>query len=572
MVASGISGAAVLCIGLGVRAFVDHGLHDARPGLLLGATLALLALVLVYGLTGYGRTRVLGVVGERMAADLRNQTFKRLLAHGPGFFDSRAPGEVSSRLVVDTVLVPSLLEALLAAIRNVVVIGGGLLAMLKTSVSLALLALLLMPLSVYPIYRIGRRVRARSFTAQQAFAQVSAFATEAIDGIRTVKAHAQEDRIAQRFGERVEAAVRAADLRNRAQGLLSASSAWMVYGSVIVLVWTAGRRVIEGRMSEGAASSFLFYAAAIAAAAASSAGLFSGWQKAIGALDSLDRLGRERPSVVAPHDPTPLPNPLRGEILFDAVSFVYPSRLEREVLQSVSFRVPEGQTIALVGPSGAGKSTLFSLLLRFYDPTGGSVRLDGVDLRRLDPVAFRSQFGLVPQDPFIFDGSIRENICFGRPDATPEQVAAAADAAYAAEFIDRLPQGLETLVGSRGVQLSGGQRQRVAIARAILQDPAVLLLDEATNALDAQSEILIRRALQALTAGRTTVVIAHRLSTVQHADWLVVLEAGRVVEQGHPSALAQGDNLYSRMLRLQFDAFAFGSDEVSPPAPLAWQA
>jgi ATP-binding cassette subfamily B protein len=430
---------------------------------------------------------------------------------------------------------------------------GGAAMLAITSAKLTGLVFLVVPLVILPIVVFGRMVRKRSRATQDQIAAISAEANEVLQEIRIVQAfnHEAEDR--RRFGGRVEATFQTALSYIRARALLTALVIFLVFGAISVILWIGGHDVLAGRISAGQLSAFVFYAVVVAGSVGSISEVYGDLQRAAGAMERLSELLQAEPEIRAPSMPVALPEPPQGRLAFENLRFFYPSRPDRAALDHVSFTVEKGETVALVGPSGAGKTTLFQLLLRFYDPQEGAVRLDGIDLRQADPAAVRARLGLVPQEPVIFSGSMRENIRYGRPGASDEEVEAAAEAAYVLEFARQLPQGLDTELGERGVRLSGGQRQRVAIARAILRDPAVLLLDEATSALDAESERRVQEALEKLMTRRTTLVIAHRLATVLKADRIVVLDQGRVVATGSHADLMRMDGLYKRLATLQFD-------------------
>jgi ATP-binding cassette subfamily B protein len=506
-------------------------------------------------------------LGERVTADLRRAVFDHLLDLPPAFFDAGRTGDVISRLLNDTTMLETVIGSSASmAIRNTLLMIGGIVMLALTSAKLTLLVLIGVPLVVAPIVLFGRRVRKLARATQDRVGDVGAFLDESLHEVRTVQAYGHEalDRLG--FAARVEAAFDTAVLRVRQRALLVAAVIVLVFGAVGVILWIGGHDVVTGRLSPGQLSAFVFYAVLVAGAVGSISEVIGDLQRAAGATERLFELLTVEPAIRPPADPVSMPVRGRGTVTFDGVTFNYPSRPDTRALDAFSLDVRASERIALVGPSGAGKTTVFQLLLRFYDPQAGRVSIDGVDLTTADPRDVRRQLALVPQDPVIFASSVLDNVRYGRPDATDAEVRAACDAAYATEFIARLPGGFQGLLGERGVRLSGGQRQRIAIARAILADRPILLLDEATSALDAESERIVQRALEQLMARRTVLMIAHRLSTVRHADRIAVMEHGRIVALGTHDALIRDNPLYARLAALQFvvgDKPA-SADEVVP--------
>jgi ATP-binding cassette subfamily B protein len=545
----------VLLIGQGLRHIVDQGLQSGDTTLLNRTVIAFIGVSAVLAVATALRFYLVSWIGERVVADLRIAVFGRVIALSPAYFETTKTGEVLSRLTTDTELLQTVIGSSLSmALRNTLTLIGALVMLAVTSLKLTALVLIVVPAVVVPIVIFGRRVRKLSRRSQDRVADISAFAEETINAIRTTQAYTHEPIDRANFGQIVAETFQAASVRIVTRALLTGFIIMLTFSAVAVVLWVGGYDVIAGRMTGGGLSAFVFYAVLMAASVGTVTEVIGDVQRAAGAAERLLELLATTPDIAAPSAPIPLPQPALGRIEFEHVTFHYPARPDRPSLEDFSLTLAPGETVALVGPSGAGKSTVLQLLLRFYDPERGGIRFDGVDLRRADPADLRRQIGLVAQDPVIFAASAWDNIRYGRPDASDDEVRAAAEAAHADEFLDRLPEGFSTFLGEKGVRLSGGQRQRLAIARAILRNPPLLLLDEATSALDAESERAVQQALERLSAGRTTLV---------KADRIVVIDNGRIVAEGRHEALIREEGLYARLAALQFTDMAAGKDTVT---------
>ncbi len=547
--------ATTLSIPVAVRRMIDHGFSGKDISFINNYFSMLVIIAAVLAVASAARYYFVIWLGERVISDVRADVFSHVTSLSPEFFDKEQSGEIVSRLTADTTQVKSAVGATASmALRNTLLGIGAVIMMIATSPRLSMVVLGAIPLIVLPIVAFGRAVRRRSRAAQDTLADATAYASESIGAVRTMLAFANEGLVRGHFSAAVETAFGAARSAIRTRALLTAFAIFLIFASVVVMLWFGARDVLSGAMSAGTLSQFLLYAVFAAGALGALSEVWGELALASGAAERLSELLDEKPAIAAPANPRPLPSPSRGEIAFDAVSFKYPARPDVPALKDVSFTIAPGEAVAIVGPSGAGKSTIFSLILRFYDPQAGTIRFDGIDIRMVDPQELRRRIAMVPQDTAIFAASAMENILFGRPQASRDEVIAAARAAHADTFIKALPQGYDTPLGERGVTLSGGQRQRIAIARAILKDAPVLILDEATSALDAESERLVQDALEGLMQSRTTIVIAHRLATVLKADRILVLDNGAIVEQGTHAALVKKGGVYARLARLQFDA------------------
>jgi ATP-binding cassette subfamily B protein len=548
-----VAALATLAVPIAVRRMIDFGFTSEGANLINSYFSAMIGVVAVLALASAMRFYLVTTLGERIVADLRGDVFGHLTSLSSAFFDEAKTGEMVSRLTADTTQIKAAVgSSVSVALRNLVLFLGASIMMVWTSPRLSGYVLIAIPVIVLPLYGFGRAVRQRSRLAQDALADASAYVSELIGAIRVLQAFTNEATAVGRFRQAVERAFRAAVLSTQARAILTAIAIFLVFASVVIVLWVGAQDVLAGTITPGLLSQFLLFAVLAAGGLGELSQVGGEVAAASGAAERLFEILVIKPAIERPPHPIALPTPARGEVAFESVGFSYPARPDVRVLDGISLRVQRGEKVALVGPSGAGKSTIFHLLLRFYDPASGTITFDGVRLADADPFALRQRMALVPQDAVVFGGSIGDNIRFGRPQASDAEVVHAADLALASEFIRRLPQGFETPVGERGVTLSGGQRQRIAIARAILRDAPLLLLDEATSSLDAESETLVKTALERLMRERTTLVIAHRLATVQSCDRILVMEAGRIVEEGTHERLAGGGGLYARLAKLQF--------------------
>jgi ATP-binding cassette subfamily B protein len=551
------SALAMLVIPMAVRRVIDlgFGTHD---GIFIDKYFAMLIVIgLILALASAARFYYVNWLGERVVADLRSDVFRHVADLGPAFFERTHSGELMSRLTADTTQIKAIAGSSLSqALRSLIMLIGALVMMFVTSANLTLLVLLAIPLTVLPLIAFGRSVRRLSRRAQDTLAQASAYAAENLSASRTMQAFAHERTASDQYRRDVEVAFDAAKERMRARAVLTALAMFLVVASITGVLWFGAAAVVDGSMTVGRLSQFVLYAVFAGAAFAQVSEIWGEVSQAAGAADRLTELLAVEPEIKSPALPVALPVPARGEVEFDDVRFAYPGRPKLPTLNGISFRAAPGETIAIVGPSGAGKSTIFNLLLRFFDPQSGEVRVDGVRACDAALDQLRARMALVPQDVALFAGTIADNIRYGSPDADLEAVRRAAVAAQADEFIRALPDSYQTRLGERGISLSGGQRQRIAIARAVLKDAPILLLDEATSALDSESESLVQRALERLMVGRTTLVIAHHLATVQKANRILVMDKGRIVEEGTHAELIARSGLYARLAEMQFVAEA----------------
>ena len=553
--------ASMLAMPVALRYVIDYGFSSG--GNIDRYFAALLCLAAVFAFFASMRYYLVMWIGERVTADIRATVYRHILGMSPTFFEVTRTGEILSRLTADTTLVQSVVGAGLSiALRSAFMLIGAFIMLFVTSTRLTLLTLVLVPVVVLPVWIYGRRIRRLSRDSQDRIADSSGIAEEVLNAIQVVQAFTLEKFQDRRFTESVERSFATARRRLRASALLSGLIVLTSFGAIVIVLWIGARSVVSGTVSPGTLGQFLLYATIVAGSTTALGEVWSEVQRAAGAMERIMELLGSQPDIRCPPDPQALAVTRNVSIAIERVRFNYPSRPGQRALDDFSLEIRPGETVALVGPSGAGKSTVFQLLLRFYDPQQGRICIDGVDIARADPAEVRRHIGIVPQHTVLFAENVLENIRYGRPEATDEEVMAAARNANADDFIRRLPEGYSTFLGEKGLRLSGWQQQRIAIARAILKDPPILLLDEATSALDAESELLVQSALRNLMRGRTTVIIAHRLSTVQRADRIMVMNEGRIVDSGCHEELLKRDTLYARLARLQFDSAAAAAREA----------
>jgi len=548
-----VAAAATLAVPLAMRRMIDLGFSGIDPDLIDTYFATLIVVGLVLAVSSAVRFYCVNWLGERVVADVRSDVFRHLTGLSPAFYEVSHSGEVMSRLTADTTQVKAAAStAISQAIRNTLLVVGAVVMMVVTSPKLSLAVLIAIPIIVLPLVAYGRSVRTLSRRAQDTLAQASAYASESLGQVRVLQAFTNEDMAAARFREAVDRSFDAANARSKARAGLTAIAIFLVFASVVGVLWYGAQDVLSGAMTGGTLGQFVLYAVFAAASVGSLSEVWGEVAQAAGAAERLGELLGVQSEIKSPAKPKALPEPPRGEIAFRDVSFTYPSRRETSALDDVSFAVKPGERVALVGPSGAGKTTVFALLLRFYDAVAGRVEVDGVAVNEADLNALRSRFAVVPQETALFADTVAANIAYGADGASRREIEDAAKAAFAHEFIADLPQGYDTMLGEGGVLLSAGQRQRIAIARAVLRNAPILLLDEATSALDATSETLVQKALDKVMEGRTTLVIAHRLSTVVGADRILVFDHGHLVEEGTHQALIRKGGVYARLAELQF--------------------
>ncbi|HIG61787.1 MAG TPA: ATP-binding cassette domain-containing protein [Gammaproteobacteria bacterium] len=548
-----ISSAAVLAMPLAVREVIDNGFSTDDATRIDSYFLVLMAFTLLIGFFGAARAYFVNWLGERVVADLRDRVFRHVVAMDPTFFETTKIGEVLSRLTADTTLIQSISGAGLSIVlRSSIQFIGALALLAYTNLKLTAILVILLPLVITPILMIGQWVRRLSRSSQDRVADASGYAAEILNAVETVQEFTAEERESQRFGKAIETSFDTAVLRIRVRALMTMVATTVLFGTFIFVIWMGATEVLSGSLSGGELGQFVIYAILVGASGAALSEFWGELQRAAGAMERIVELLQMQPAIRPPAQPLIIPPAQSRQIHFDDVTFSYPSRPGKAVIKQFCLNINPGEHIALVGASGAGKSTVFHLLLRFYDPSRGKILIDDIDITRADPRDVRRLIGIVSQETTLFGLSAAENIRFGRPDATPDEIIKAAQAAHAHTFISQLTDGYDTHLGEKGTRLSGGQKQRIAIARAVLKDPPILLLDEATSSLDADSERLVQKALERLQQDRTTMVIAHRLSTIVKADRIVLLEDGRIIDIGHHQELLEREPRYARMVQLQF--------------------
>ena len=544
-----------LSLGQGVKFVIDNGFIAGSEQQLTSAIMALIALVFLLAIGTFSRFYLMSWLGERVSADIRRAVFNQIVTLHPSYFEENRSGELMSRLTTDTALLQSIIGSSFSmALRSMLMLLGGIVMLLVTNLKLTLFVVVCVPLILVPMMVYGKKVRSLAASSQEAIADIGTYAGEIIQNIKVVQSYTHEQREQSAFGEEVEKAFAVAKRRIKQRSLLIAAVIFLTFGAISIMLWVGGMDVLNGRMSGGELGAFVFYAIMVAMSVATVAEVYGELQRAAGSATRLLALLEVQSDINTPDTVLPFPEqPSTAILTFNNVDFYYPSRPDSAALKNINLTIPAGKVVALVGPSGAGKTTLFELLQRFYDPQQGQINCHDIDIKALNLKSLRQLMGMVPQHPILFSNDVWHNIRYGNPNASDDAVINAAKRAHAHEFIEQLPGGYKSFLGEQGVRLSGGQKQRIALARAILKDPEILLLDEATSALDAQSEHHVQAALKELMVNRTTIIIAHRLATVVHADIIVVMEQGRVVDVGNHKSLLTSSKLYQRLCQLQFD-------------------
>jgi ATP-binding cassette subfamily B protein len=552
-----VTAAVNLSLGQGVKLIIDNGFIAGSQQQLSSAILLMVGLISLLAVGTFSRFYLMSWLGERVSADIRKALFNRLVGLHPSYFEENRSGEVMSRLTTDTALLQSIIGSSLSmALRSLLMLIGGLAMLLVTNFKLTLIVIACVPLILLPMIIFGRRVRTLASSSQDAIADIGTYAGEIIQNIKVVQSYTHETLEKEAFGKEVETAFEVAKRRIKQRSVLIAAVIFFAFGAISAMLWSGGVDVLSGKISGGDLGAFVFYAIMVAMSVATISEVYGELQRAAGSAERLLELLKIESNIHSPKEPVPIENIHNAELEFNQVNFHYPSRSDQAALNDINLVIPNGKIVALVGSSGAGKTTLFELLSRFYDHQSGQIKLNGYDICQFEPTALRETMGLVPQQPILFSSDVWHNIRYGRPQASDDEVIEAAKRAHAHDFILQLPDGYNSFLGEQGVRLSGGQKQRVAIARAILKDPAVLLLDEATSALDAQSEHHVQAALNELMENRTTLIIAHRLSTVVHADLIVLMNNGQIVDTSDHKSLMQTSELYNRLCELQFESLA----------------
>lgn len=549
-----VTSSSVLGLGKGLGYLVDKGLgNGGNPALLNSALIILIVITIVLALGTYARFFLVTYVGESVVAKMRKEIYERIVTLSPEFFETARSGDILSRITSDTSILQVVVGSSLSiALRNTMMFIGGMALLIHTSPKLSMVVMLVVPLVLVPIIFLGRKLRKLSRVSQEKIGIVSSHAEETITGIKTIQAYVRENLEILQFNKLANDALSIAVERIRLRSMLTAVVIMFVFGSIGFVLWIGGQDVVSGKMSAGDLSSFIFYSVVVAGATGAISEVFGDLQRASGAMERIIEILSMSSTIANPAAPIKLQTNSKGDISFSNITFNYPNHPEKPSLHNLNLSIKAGETLALVGPSGAGKSTIFQLIFRFYDSQFGEITIDGVNIKNIALPELRGLFGLVPQDPLIFSGTAYENIAIGNPNASREDIIQAAKSAAAWEFIEKLPNGLDSFLGEKGVRLSGGEKQRIAIARAFLKDPKILLLDEATSALDSQNEFMVQEALKKLMQGRTTLIIAHRFSTVQEADRIVVLESGTIKEEGTHKELLKKKGLYAKLANVGF--------------------